>query len=406
MTDTGTAQPEMTSGVGLRRVLVTLCLTEVTSWGVLYYAFPVLSTRITDRTGWSAPAITAAFSGGLVVSALAGIAVGRRLDRRGPRGVMTAGSVLAVLAVLAIAAAPNLVCFAAAWLLAGVAMSGVLYPPAFAALTRWYGSRRVGALTALTLAAGLASTIFAPITAALADRLDWRGTYLVLAGVLAVVTVPAHLLGLRRAWPDAPASPRQESPTQTAHSRAFLALVAAMALAACASSAVVVNLVPLLIEHGASTGVAAIALGLGGAGQVLGRLGYGTLTRGLDVRSRTVLVLAALAATTALLGVFASLAALITFAVVAGTVRGMLTLLQATAITERWGTAHYGHLAGIMTAPVMLTAASAPWIGAALADALGGYAPMFLLMGGVGLLAIVASLAAIPSKSRPQASPA
>jgi hypothetical protein len=31
---------------------------------------------------------------------------------------------------------------------------------------------------------------------------------------------------------------------------------------------------------------------------------------------------------------------------------------------------------------------------------------MFLLMGGVGLLAIVASLAAIPSKSRPQASPA
>jgi cyanate permease len=179
-----------------------------------------------------------------------------------------------------------------------------------------------------------------------------------------------------------------------------------MALAACASSAVVVNLVPLLIEHGASTGVAAIALGLGGAGQVLGRLGYGTLTRGLDVRSRTVLVLAALAATTALLGVFASLAALITFAVVAGTVRGMLTLLQATAITERWGTAHYGHLAGIMTAPVMLTAASAPWIGAALADALGGYAPMFLLMGGVGLLAIVASLAAVPSKSRPQASPA
>ncbi|MEV1294840.1 MFS transporter, partial [Pseudonocardia sp. NPDC049635] len=27
---------------GLRRVLVVLCATEIVSWGVLYYAFPVL----------------------------------------------------------------------------------------------------------------------------------------------------------------------------------------------------------------------------------------------------------------------------------------------------------------------------------------------------------------------------
>ena len=44
-------------------------------------------------------------------------------------------------------------------------MAGVFYPPAFAALTGWYGPDRVRALTALTLAAGFASTIFAPLTA-------------------------------------------------------------------------------------------------------------------------------------------------------------------------------------------------------------------------------------------------
>ncbi len=80
---------------------------------------------------------------------------------------MTAGSVLAVPAVAGIATAPTLPWFFAAWVLAGVAMAGVLYPPAFAALTRWWGPRRVTALTALTLLAGLASTIFAPLTAAL-----------------------------------------------------------------------------------------------------------------------------------------------------------------------------------------------------------------------------------------------
>ena len=38
--------------VGLRRALVALCVTEITSWGVLYYAFPVVLTRLTRATGW------------------------------------------------------------------------------------------------------------------------------------------------------------------------------------------------------------------------------------------------------------------------------------------------------------------------------------------------------------------
>jgi MFS family permease len=174
-------------------------------------------------------------------------------------------------------------------------------------------------------------------------------------------------------------------------------LTAALALAACASYAVVVNLVPLMTERGIGAGVAAVTLGLGGVGQVVGRLGYRRLSTAMSVRRRTALVLLGVASTTALLGVFTSLAAPIAFAIVAGMVRGVMTLLQATAITDRWGATHYGHLGGILSAPVTLTAAIAPWIGAALAGALGGYAPMFLLMGGVGLVAAAAGLASLPT---------
>ncbi|MDN5932738.1 MAG: MFS transporter, partial [Pseudonocardia sp.] len=116
-------------------MLVVLCGTEIISWGVLYYAFPVLASGIAADTGWSLSTITAAFSTGLVVSALAGIPAGRLLDRWGPRAVMTTGSVLGVPAVAGIAVAPSLPWFFAAWALAGLAMAGVLYPPAFAALT-------------------------------------------------------------------------------------------------------------------------------------------------------------------------------------------------------------------------------------------------------------------------------
>ncbi|MFG2325809.1 hypothetical protein [Streptomyces sp. NPDC048568] len=62
------------------------------SWGIVYYALPVLNPEITAATGWPTGATTAAFSLALVVSALAGIRGGRILDRRGPRAVMTVGS--------------------------------------------------------------------------------------------------------------------------------------------------------------------------------------------------------------------------------------------------------------------------------------------------------------------------
>jgi MFS family permease len=103
--------------------------------------------------------------------------------RLGLRLIMTSGSVLAAPALLGIATAPSLPWFFAAWALAGVAMASVLYQPAFAAF--WWGPRRVTALTAVTLSRGLASTVVAPLTAALAEHLAWRQTYLVLAAVLA-----------------------------------------------------------------------------------------------------------------------------------------------------------------------------------------------------------------------------
>jgi MFS family permease len=66
-------------------VLTVLCITEITSWGILYYAFPVLAPGIAADTGWSISMITAAFSLGLVVSAVVGIPAGRWLDRSSTR---------------------------------------------------------------------------------------------------------------------------------------------------------------------------------------------------------------------------------------------------------------------------------------------------------------------------------
>lgn len=389
---------------GLRAVLVALCVTEITSWGILYYAFPVLAPAIKDDTGWSTSASTAAFSLALVVSGIVGIPVGRLLDRHGPHLLMTAGSAVAVGAVLMVAWAPSLLWFTVAWLLAGVAMSAILYQPAFAALTRWYGSRHLAALTTVTLVAGLASTVFAPITVALSHWLSWRGVYVVLAGVLAVVTIPLHAIVLRRRWPPAPVTVHHgEVPGDVGsivRSRPFVVLIVAMTLGSFGTYAGLVNLVPLFTERGSSTTVAAWALGLGGAGQVVGRLGYAALTRRAGVRTRTVGILGATAATTALLAfVPGPIWLLVVISVLAGTARGIGTLLNATAITERWGAASYGTLSGILSAPALAASALAPGAGAALAGPLGGYPHMFALLAALGFAGAVLAIGTVPRRA-------
>lgn len=391
--------------------LLALCLAELVSWGLLYYSLPVAVTVIEGDTGWSQTTTMAALSAGLVVSAVAGIRVGRLLDAGGPRTVMTLGAVLGVVALLVVAVAPNLPVFYLGWLLAGLAQAATLYPPAFAVVTRWYGSARVRPLTLLTLVGGLASTVFAPFLAFLLDRLGWRMSYVVMAAILAVTVVPLHAFFLNRTWTEvreepsaaraaaggpgaASATPGEARARVRAVTRSprFVLLQVVVSLATFTLFAVTINIIPLFVHRGASFGLAAVALGLVGLGQVAGRVGYVGLERRTTPRSRTVLLVAAGAAGLWLLAfVPGPLPLLIGIAMVCGAVRGCLTLLQATAVSDRWGTRDFGAVNGVFVAPVIALTALAPVAGPALAGVLGGFPAMVVLMAGV--LTVVALLA-------------
>lgn len=404
MTDSGPTTPGRGAGspARLRRALIALCVTQITGYGILYYAFPVMLSAVSRQTGWSTASAMGAFSTGAVVSAAAGVVAGRLIDSRGPRPVMTIGSVLGVVSVVAIAAAPNLLTFYAAWTLAGVAQAAVLYPPAFAALTGWYGPGRVRALTTLTLAAGFASTIFAPLTATLLDHLDWRQTYLILAAILAIVTIPLHAVFLTPPWTTTrtrtgPAATDRAHARAVLRSRPFITLTAAMTLAAFGMYAATVNLVPLLTARGMGTHLAALTLGLCGAGQVLGRLGYPQLSARIGLRTRAFAVLATGAATILMLALLPGpAAALIIVAILAGAVRGLFTLLEATAVADQWGTRAFGRINGVFTAPITTAAALAPGGGVLLAALTGGYPASLTILALITLTAALAAAATIP----------
>lgn len=361
--------------------LTTLCITQTISWGVLYYALLAAVQPISDDTGWDPALITGAFSAGLVVSAVAGIAVGRILDRTGPRNLMIGGSLVGVLALVLVGLAPNLPVFAAAWLLAGTSQAAVLYQPAFTVISRWYGPARVRPLTILTLVAGCASTIFAPLTAALCNAIGWRAAFLALAGLLGAVTVPLHAHYLNRSWQQA-SHPAQLTGDRALVrsirlSREFVGLQALMVLLCLGLYTVTLNIIPLLMEKGANYTAAALGLGLLGAGQVAGRLLFAAIPANTRI---TVITGTATGALLLLALVPGPAPLLIGAGILAGAVRGCQTLLQATIVADRWGTTGLGTLQGIFAAPLTIVTALAPAAGPALALWFGSFTAMAYAM--------------------------
>jgi hypothetical protein len=75
------------------------------------------------------------------------------------------------------------------------------------------------------------------------------------------------------------------------------------------------------------------------------------------------------------------LVCVLTFA--SGTVRGIFTLIQATAVVDRWGVGDIGHRNGILTGAITVVSAFAPWVGAVLAAVLGSYDATFAVLAGL-----------------------
>jgi MFS family permease len=383
--------------------LAALCITQTTGWGVLYYALLVAVGPINDDTGWDPALITGAFSAGLVVSAVAGVAVGRILDRTGPRNLMIGGSLVGVLALVLVGVAPNLPWFAAAWLLAGFAQAAVLYQPAFTVISRWYGPARVRPLTVLTLVAGFASTIFAPLTAALCSAFGWRIAFFILAGVMALVTVSLHACYLSQTWAHnlrgGPPGDVKAVVGIIRRSGEFLGLQALMVLLCLGLYTVTLNIIPLLMEKGADYTAAALGFGLVGAGQVGGRLVFAAIPD----KERLIVITGAATGSVLLLALLPGPApVLIGAGMLAGAVRGCHTLLQATIVADRWGTGNLGTLQGIFAAPLTVVTALAPTTGPAMVAWLGTYTSMATTMAAAtGTALLIVSAVRLVRRSRP-----
>lgn len=115
-------------------VIATLAVTTTIGYGILYYAFSALLEPMRTDLRLSTTTATGALTTSVLVSAAMAVPVGRWVDTRGGYGVMTVGSALATLAVLAWSQVQTAAQLYGVFVLIGAASAMVLYQPAFAVI--------------------------------------------------------------------------------------------------------------------------------------------------------------------------------------------------------------------------------------------------------------------------------
>ena len=364
----------MISDRNILTALAVLAITQVIGWGTL--SLPaVLGRGIAVDLGLSLSAVFAGNSVLYVAIGLCSPLLARSFARHGGRRVMMVGTLVAAAGFTMLSAARGPISYYIAWLGLGVAGSATLSTTAYVVLNEVAGPGARRAIGALMLVTGLSSSIFWPVSAVIAAQLGWRGTCLVYAALLLLVSLPllAALLPKRRneqptLASDAGSAMARPEPSQGT----FYLLTAAIALNAFVTMGLSAVLIELLKVEGLT------ALEAIGFGSMLGVIQISARALDLLGGGRWDAITTALAAGLALplamllLMVWGgSAGAVAVFIVVYGLGSGALAVARATMPLVFYDGAAFAKASAQIALPLNLLSATAAPVMAALLTSFG-----------------------------------
>ncbi|GAA3112015.1 MFS transporter [Streptosporangium carneum] len=361
-------------------IVGALAMTSVTGYGIMFYSFAVFLDPMRRDLRAGSAETTVALTVAILVSACAAPVVGRLLDRYGGRALMTTGSVLGTAAVFCWSKVTSLAGLYAVFSVIGLAMACSLYESAFAVIVTWFdeGRRRATAILVVTVVGGLASTVFLPFSGILTERYGWRDALVVLTVVLGALTIPAHLLAVRRGPGVAAAGPPRGAVSQALRGRSFWLMTLTFVSHNGAVYTLGVHLVACLTALGHTRTFATVTAGLLGVLSVTGRLTTTGLQRRVSPTAIACAMFTVQAAGAALLPWLGrSAAGAVICVLLFGIGYGVGTITRPVLIAQHFARESYGSVAGAIALPVTFSTAVGPLAAAALAQ-LSGYTPVAL----------------------------
>ena len=322
----------------------------------------------------------------MLVAGFCAPTVGGLIDRHGGHVVMAAGALLGALGLVCLTLASHPAAYLATWIILGVAISATLYDPAFATLGRIFGAAARRPITALTLAGGFASTVSWPATQFFLSWTDWQATYLIFAGLLALVAAPLHafLLPRTRAAAQKQFDANVALPSAPLPSRGLPFILVATAFAAYAfvPSGLAAHLLAMFGRAGIDPATVVLIGALFGPSQVGARLLEFIFASNVHPLIVARFALAMLLAGFALLAVFGfSVPVAMVFAIMFGAANGLITITRGAVPLALFGAVGYGRLLGRIAKPFQIMQALAPVVLAFVVERLSDRAGLALTAG-------------------------
>jgi MFS family permease len=290
-----------------------------------------------------------------------GVVSGPLADRWGSRRLAVVGMVLAAVGLGCASMARNLMEVYVAYGL-GVGLGvGCSYVPAVGAVQRWFVKRRGFASGLAVSGIGVGTLVMPPVVAFLIAALGWRGAYLGLAGLIAVVGIGMALLiendprdrGLAADGDPlqsgvSPSGPPGFSVREAITSRRFVSLYAACLIASFGLFVPFVHLVPYALDHGVAQALSALLLAVVGVGSTAGRFLFGGLADRLGRQFAFLLMFPGMALALALWVFSTAFPALAIFAFVYGVFYGGFVALAPALVMDYFGGRNISGIIGIL----------------------------------------------------------
>ncbi|MBN9046514.1 MAG: MFS transporter [Rhizobiales bacterium] len=359
------------------------------------FSLPVLLRPMAEDTGWSVTGISTAMTIGFLAMAAASMVWGGLSDRFGPRPVVLAGSALLPASLALASRAGSLIEFQFLFgLLVGVAGAAVL-PPMMAAVTGWFDTQRGLAVSLVSAGMGMAPMTMSPLAAWLVTIHDWRTTMLIVAGITAILMIPAALLVRRPPMPaDTQAGtaagdgPQMDMTVgEAVRSPQFVTLMLANFFCCATHSGPIFHTVSYAVTCGIPMIAAVTIYSVEGFAGMFGRIGFGLA--GDRFGAQRVLVMGLLAQA---FGVLAyafvrQLEGFYAVATVVGFIYAGTMPLYAVIIRENFPLRMMGTIIGGSAMAGSLGMATGPLFGGVIYDRFDSYTLMYIGSWGLGLAA-------------------
>ena len=243
------------------------------------------------------------------------------------------------------------------WSVIGIALSGCLYEPCFAYVTKVRGTKAKDAIIFITLIAGFAGTVSFPVANIFADLINWQASARLFAFVILLFVVPILFLSTKNE--DKHSINLNSSPDKISNYKLrddlirpeFSYLFFSFFVLALAHGMIITHIIPLLIERNISNSIQLLISASIGPMQVLGRIIMIILQKqnfSINIIS-TLTFLLKIIGTVFLIYANDNIYFLILFVIFQGSGAGMTSISRAVVTANIMGYERFGSVSGAMS---------------------------------------------------------